>query len=202
MLSEAAFLALAMRCAPGVHPDTSLDVAGVESSLHPYAIGIVDEPGRYPLNKDGALLAIQELKAAGKNYSVGVMQINQSNFDRYGVTVAELLDPCTNLSVFERILTDCFERGKTLRRALSCYYSGNMTTGTQNESAFGSSYIGRIGYRVPSSREDKQRDTTHTKEQAHSSAKVPPSVRVVYPDRVLKAAIVAAPYPTKIIKSN
>ncbi|MCE9941297.1 transglycosylase, partial [Serratia liquefaciens] len=49
-------------------------------------------------------------------------------------------------------------RGGSLKRALSCYYSGNFTTGQQPESAFNhTSYIQRIGYAVPSTREDRQR---------------------------------------------
>lgn len=75
------------------------------------------------------------------------MQITSTNFRHYGVTATDLLDPCTNLSVFERILIDCYRRGGTLKRALSCYYSGNFRTGQQTEAAFsGTSYVQRMGY--------------------------------------------------------
>jgi type IV secretion system protein VirB1 len=63
--------------------------------------------------------------------------------------------------VFEHIFTDCYRRGGSLKRALSCYYSGNFTTGQQPESAFNqTSYIQRIGYPVPSTQEDRQRPPT------------------------------------------
>jgi type IV secretion system protein VirB1 len=55
------------------------------------------------------------------------------------------LDPCTNLAAMETILVKCFDRAArthtrspsagplvpqaALRQALSCYYSGNFSTG-------------------------------------------------------------------------
>lgn len=38
MLSTSTFLALAMQCAASVHPDTTHEVARVESGFNPYAI--------------------------------------------------------------------------------------------------------------------------------------------------------------------
>lgn len=148
MIASATFLALAMQCAPSIHPNTSHDVARIESSFNPYAIGVVGQKrGIFPNNLNDALAQVNRLKAKGKNFSVGLMQINQSNFKRYGVTPKHLFDPCTNLSVFEKIITDCYQRGGSLKRALSCYYSGNFTTGQKAENDFRqTSYVQRIGY--------------------------------------------------------
>jgi len=163
MLSTTAFLTLSMQCAASVHPSTALDVARVESGLNPYAIAEILPGGKgvtshFPTSKDEAVSLTGRLAAQGRRYSVGLMQITSTNFRHYGVTARDLLAPCTNLSVFERILTDCYRRGGSLKRALSCYYSGNFTTGQQPESAFNqTSYIQRIGYAVPSTREDRQR---------------------------------------------
>ncbi|OYQ91258.1 transglycosylase [Citrobacter freundii] len=169
MLSTTAFLAAAMQCAASIHPTTALDVARVESGYHPYAIAeIVPENARapdsrgvishLPATRAEAVSLTEQLIAKGRRYSVGLMQITSTNFSHYGVSARDLLDPCTNLSVFERILNDCYRRGGSLKRALSCYYSGNFTTGQQPESAFNqTSYIQRIGYAVPSTREDRQR---------------------------------------------
>ncbi|BGI51676.1 MAG: lytic transglycosylase domain-containing protein [Candidatus Hamiltonella defensa (Ceratovacuna japonica)] len=159
-LSIAAFLTLAMQCAPTIHPDTAQDVARVESGFNPYAIGVVGQKGIFPDHLNDALTQADQLKAKGKNFSVGLMQINQSNFKRYGVTPKQLFDPCTNLSVFEKILTDCYQRGGSLKRALSCYYSGNFTKGQKAEKDFRqTSYVQRIGktppkggYAVPSTK--------------------------------------------------
>ncbi|EBZ4664283.1 type VI secretion protein [Salmonella enterica subsp. enterica serovar Bovismorbificans] len=174
MLSTTAFLAAAIQCAANIHPSTALDVARVESGFNPYAITeIVPKTGlssgdkhvisHQPASRGEAEHILRRLMAQDRRYSVGLMQITSTNFRRYGVSAAELLDPCTNLSVFERILGDCYRRGGTLKRALSCYYSGNFTTGQQPEAAFsGTSYLQRIGYApgssryaVPGTREDK-----------------------------------------------
>ena len=174
MLSTTAFLAAAMQCAASIHPSTALDVARVESGFNPYAIAeIIPKATRslgdnniishQPASRDKAELIIRRLVTQGRRYSVGLMQITSTNFRHYGVTASDLLDPCTNLSVFERILSDCYRRGGTLKRALSCYYSGNFRTGQQPEAAFsGTSYLQRIGYApgsphyaVPGTREDK-----------------------------------------------
>ncbi|ENH3201408.1 lytic transglycosylase domain-containing protein [Citrobacter braakii] len=133
MISSAVLLTLAMQCAPTIHPDTSHDVARVESGLNPFAIGVVGQKkGLFPSNINDALDHIDQLKAKGKNYSVGLMQINQANFSRYGVTAKQLFNPCTNLTVFEKIITDCYLRGGTLKRALSCYYSGFESQWNEN----------------------------------------------------------------------
>ncbi|MBM6612522.1 lytic transglycosylase domain-containing protein [Citrobacter portucalensis] len=172
MLSPTAFLAAAMQCAVTVHPSTAFDVAKVESSLNPYAVAeIVPKKERIPgsagvishqpTSKQTAINIIKQVVAKGRRYSIGLMQITSTNFRHYGVTAHDLLDPCTNLSVFERILTDCYQRGGTLKRALSCYYSGDFDTGQQPESAFNqTSYIQRIGYAVTSMRENLKRSTT------------------------------------------
>ena len=162
MLSSSAFLAAAIQCAASVHPTTAFDVARVESGFHPWAIAEIVPDGNgvishFPASQVDANTLAEQLAAQGRRYSVGLMQITSTNFRHYGVTARELLDPCVNLSVFERILTDCYRRGGTLKRALSCYYSGNFNTGQRPESNFNqTSYIQRIGYVVPSTREDRQ----------------------------------------------
>lgn len=175
MLSTTAFLAVAMQCAASIHPSTALDVARVESGFNPYAIAEIvpktqSSPGdkrvisHHPASRTEAERILHRLAAQGRRYSVGLMQITSTNFRHYGVTATDLLDPCTNLSVFERILSDCYRRGGTLKSALSCYYSGNFRTGLLPEAAFsGTSYVQRIShthtmaaprYAVPGTREN------------------------------------------------
>lgn len=211
MLSTTAFLAAAMQCAATVHPSTAFDVAKVESSFNPYAVaeivpkkerktGSVGVISHQPTSKQAAVNIINRLKEKGRRYSVGLMQITNANFRHYGVTAHDLLDPCTNLSVFERILTDCYQRGGTLKRALSCYYSGNFDTGQQPESAFNqTSYIQRISYAVPSTREKLERSTTS---QSNSD--------VHYPTTVLRGeladettpSLTSLHYPDAIIRGD
>ncbi|NDL64321.1 lytic transglycosylase domain-containing protein [Acerihabitans arboris] len=200
-----------MQCAASVHPSTSFDVARVESGFNPYAIAeIVPKNERLhgrkgvishqPDNRADALRVVKRLAAQGRRYSVGLMQFTSTNFRHYGVTAGDLLDPCTNLSVFERILTDCYRRGGSLKRALSCYYSGNFDTGQQPESAFNqSSYVQRIGYVVPSTQEDKPR---------HAAVKAGPEMR--YPATVLRgdmadttpSILTSLRYPNAVIRGD
>lgn len=202
MLSTTAFLTAAMQCAASIHPSTALDVARVESSFNPYAIAEIvprarrvpgDNPviSHLPASRADAERIIRRLAVQDRRYSVGLMQITSTNFRHYGVTATDLLDPCTNLSVFERILSDCYRRGGTLKRALSCYYSGNFRTGQQPEAVFsGTSYVQRIGYAlaspryaVPSTREDSATTPSSLKAFPAGDASRP---RVIWPGAVVR----------------
>lgn len=135
------FDTLATRCAPDVHPDTLRALVKTESSFNPYAIGVVGGSVQQPKSFYEAMTTISELELSGKNYSVGLAQINRSNFKRYSVSPAQLLDACTNLKIASKILSGCFNSAlkkdandvkKNLRNALSCYYSGNFVTGHEH----------------------------------------------------------------------
>ncbi|HGY2281754.1 TPA: lytic transglycosylase domain-containing protein [Citrobacter braakii] len=206
MLSTSAFLTVAMQCAASVHPTTALDIARVESDLSPYAIAEIVPGGKgvishFPASRDEAVSLTGRLAAQGRRYSVGLMQITSTNFHHYGVTATDLLTPCVNLSVFERILTDCYRRGGTLKRALSCYYSGNFQTGQRPEPAFNqTSYVQRIGYVVPSTREDRQsRPPERAKPEIHYPTTVlrgdipvnsaSPPLPLRYPSTVIRGAL-------------
>jgi type IV secretion system protein VirB1 len=61
------------------------------------------------------------------------------------MSVADGFDGCKSLQAMQVILGECFERASSkdesqasLRRALSCYYSGNFTTG------FRHGYVSRV----------------------------------------------------------
>jgi type IV secretion system protein VirB1 len=139
-MDTATFLALALACAPQVHPDTARAIASVESSFNPYAIGVVGgQLDRQPRSRAEALATIDALHAAGWNYSVGLGQINIGNFPRLGLTAQTALDPCTSLTAMQAVLGECYARAAVnnaaqtaLRFALSCYYSGNFTTGMRH----------------------------------------------------------------------
>ncbi|HDH0674129.1 TPA: lytic transglycosylase domain-containing protein [Klebsiella michiganensis] len=212
MLSTTAFLAAAMQCAASIHPSTAFDVARVESGFNPYAIAEIvpkarrtsgDNPviSHQPASWADAERIIHHLAVQDRRYSVGLMQITSTNFRHYGVTATDLLNPCTNLSVFERILSDCYRRGGTLNRALSCYYSGNFRTGLQPEAAFsGTSYVQRTGYApafsryaVPGTREDKS--TTAAPQEAIASDR-PSRPRVIWPGTIVRGV------PAKLRQDN
>jgi type IV secretion system protein VirB1 len=132
-----AFADLALACAPAVHGRTAHALVATESGFNPHAIGVVGgQLDRQPRNHAEALATAEHLQTEGWNFSVGLAQINQKNFDRLGLTTASAFDPCQNLRAMQTVLTECFARAgpstlpqTALRQALSCYYSGNAATG-------------------------------------------------------------------------
>ncbi|MFT7773072.1 lytic transglycosylase domain-containing protein [Roseateles sp.] len=140
-MDMSSFLALAMACAPDVHIGTTRALVQVESGFNPWAIGVVGgHLQRQPATRAEGLATARALHAQGWDFSVGLGQVNVRNFTRLGLTLETAFDPCTNLTALQTILADCFERAAAapsapqavqaaLRQALSCYYSGNFTTG-------------------------------------------------------------------------
>jgi type IV secretion system protein VirB1 len=125
-------------CAPQIHPATAAALIAVESARNPYAIGVVGGALlRQPVNHREAIATARALEARGWDFSVGLGQINRRNFARLGLSLDTAFDPCTNLAAMQAVLGECFDRaGATvradaarLRDALSCYYSGNFSTG-------------------------------------------------------------------------
>jgi type IV secretion system protein VirB1 len=140
-------LALALTCAPNVHVETAHALVRAESSLNPYAIGVVGgRLERQPRDRAEALATAWQLQRNGWNFSVGLAQINRHNLPRLGLTLETAFDPCSNLQSMQAILGDCYERAseraggdqQAVRRALSCYYSGNFKTG------FDHGYVRRV----------------------------------------------------------
>jgi type IV secretion system protein VirB1 len=140
-MEASTFAALAMACAPQVHLTTAHALVSVESAFNPWAIGVVGGAlRRQPHNRDEALATANQLLTDGRNFSVGLGQINVGNFQRLGLNTSSAFDPCQNLSAMQSVLTECFDRASqsrggadtrqsALRKALSCYYSGNFSTG-------------------------------------------------------------------------
>lgn len=135
------FLALAQQCAPEVHTNTLAHVVQVESGFNPYAIGVVGgHLERQPRNKDEALATARYLADHGYNYSVGLGQVNQANFSKYGLTLEMAFEPCLNLHAASQILSECYQRAyrthpdeqSALRDAFSCYYAGDFKRGYQS----------------------------------------------------------------------
>jgi type IV secretion system protein VirB1 len=144
------FLALAQQCAPMVAPQTLAAVVSVESSHNPFAIGVVDgRLARQPQTKAEALAAVEKLEAEGKNFSVGIAQVNRYNLKKYHLTYDTAFEPCANLKAGGEILADCYTRAfpkypneqSALQAALSCYYSGNFTRGFKPDAVGKPSYV-------------------------------------------------------------
>ncbi|MFU2080698.1 lytic transglycosylase domain-containing protein [Avibacterium endocarditidis] len=164
------------QCAADVAPETLHTLIGVESSKNPYAVAIVYDKKIPPENRihftqpkteEEALNLIQTLEKAPKyhkSYSVGLMQVNSSNFKQYGITKENMFNACKNITAGANIFKACYAEAKNnnpakneqelLRIAASCYYSGNEKRGFKKE-ANGTSYVDRINatvaktYKVP-----------------------------------------------------
>ncbi|HTH73397.1 MAG TPA: lytic transglycosylase domain-containing protein [Trinickia sp.] len=141
------FLALATQCAPKVEAHTLAALVSVESGYNPYAIGVVGAHlVRQPTSLDEALATVANLTRLGYNFSLGLGQVNRYNLARFGETTTSIFDACANLRVAASILAECFARATrleadeqyALRKALSCYYSGNFSTG------FTAGYVERV----------------------------------------------------------
>jgi type IV secretion system protein VirB1 len=143
-------LALALQCAPAVAPETTRALVSVESASNPFAIGVVGGSlVRQPRNHSEALATARALADNGRNFSVGLAQINVHNLGRLSLPLERAFEPCLNLQAMQTILMECFTRAlsrqeqgrhrqpalrasrdqRALRDALSCYYSGNTVTG-------------------------------------------------------------------------
>lgn len=136
-------LALLVTCAPHVDATMAMALVTVESSGNPHAIGVVGGAlERQPRTLTEAVRTARALQADRWNFSLGLAQINVHNLQRLGLTLESALEPCANLAAMQAVLTECYERTaqnrsalpppdrqRSLRQALSCYYSGNFATG-------------------------------------------------------------------------
>lgn len=139
MPTQLRFNDLAQQCSSGVHPNTLQAVARVESQFNPYAIGVVKGSlKRQPRSHAEAVATAKSLHAQGKNFSMGLMQVNRYNLAAYGLNYETVFDPCRNINAGAKILKDCFDRAggqnqMALKKAFSCYYSGNFRFGFKSD---------------------------------------------------------------------
>ena len=128
---------LLQQCSNGVHPVVMHGIISQESSFNPYAIGVVIGRLSYqPKTRAQAIAAVNALKAAGKNYSMGLAQVNKQHMKRLGLTTESIFEPCANVKAGATIFKECHEWAKSklgnslnsYGAALSCYYSGIFTT--------------------------------------------------------------------------
>jgi hypothetical protein len=154
-LPMASFNQLAARCAPNAAVDTLDAVALTESALHPYALSL-NYPAtvaaynglhnqevyltRQPATLPEAIHWTRWFHSRGYTVSIGLMQINSENAAKYGVTVRQLFDPCTNVAIGARLLGEIYSTiphsekpdVNALFSTFSLYNSGSFTTGLKN----------------------------------------------------------------------
>jgi type IV secretion system protein VirB1 len=133
---------LAIQCAPGVSPVTVEAIIRVESKGNPLAINVnrVKVQPVVPKTAPGVARVAAEWIARGFSVDLGLMQINSANLSKLGLTVEQVLDPCTNIKAGAAVLADGYERAKgvhgdgqkALQAALSAYNTGDLQKGWDN----------------------------------------------------------------------
>lgn len=130
--------ALIEQCASGVAPSTMAAIIKVESAGNPWAIGDNTTHSHVsPKSAREAVAIASKLIASGHNLDLGLAQINSANLKTYGVGVASVFDPCTNVNIGSRILSNFYLKSTTkygegnvsLYHALSAYNTGSFYNG-------------------------------------------------------------------------
>lgn len=170
VFTSAVLATLISQCAPNVSPVTINAIIQTESGGNPFVIANVsDRESKYFDKKEQAVSYVNILSREGKTYSAGLMQIYSKNFSQYAVDNESVFDPCTNIKVGAKILTENYKQQKeddeqlNLRKSLSLYYSGNETTGFKKEIKYGNtSYVERVetkAFNVPALKPSIQEPT-------------------------------------------
>lgn len=143
---------------PNVSPMTMHSIVSVESTRRPLAIGYklirrvqVVVNGHVTSRREVSTLTTQPktigeavqwaryLQSQGYEFDAGVAQVHSTNFAKYGLTLESAFDPCQSIRAGALILTDCYARAlpkfgdekSALRAAISCYQSGDFSTGVR-----------------------------------------------------------------------
>lgn len=148
-------VALIHQCTPAhVSVETMGKLITVESTRRANLIGykVVRDDGKVffltkqPANRGEAVAWATWFYEKGYKFDAGPSQINSTNFARFGLTPATVFDLCSNIKVGGEILSECYDRALkqyrdqqiAVRRALSCYQSGNFSTG------FKTGYVAKV----------------------------------------------------------
>lgn len=139
-------LDIILACAPNVAPSTIQEIIRVESKGNPLAININTRNGvrlKPTIKIKTAKHAIAVTHAAierGHTVDMGYMQINSVNLKGLGYTVADMFNPCKNITAGAEILTRAYisalpkhqNEQSALKAALSIYNTGNPVGGFRN----------------------------------------------------------------------
>lgn len=168
-----------LACAANVAPVTLEAVMRVESGGNPLAVNVnhVAGPQPRPATLAEAVATAQAYVARGYSVDLGLMQVNSRNLAALGLSVDQVLDPCTNLKAGGTILTANYadavrSRGEgqgALQAALSAYNTGSFYRGFEN--GYVAKYYGPGG--VPALAGDA-RQATITAEAVKRAAPPPP----------------------------
>lgn len=135
MFWDMAFFA---QCAPQVHPNTTAAIVRVESAGDPLAIYNNTLKRRLPAQTAAQARRIaRQYLDQGHSLDLGLMQINSHWLPYYRLSLEQIFEPCVNVAVGGRILTDNYVRYvpkskskfEALLKALSAYNTGSPYKG-------------------------------------------------------------------------
>ena len=172
-----AFLA----CAPNVAPATLEAVIAVESGNTPLAVHVNelrDQPSPAHDAREATQIAARYI-AWGYSVDLGLMQVNSRNLGALGVTIEQVLDPCTNIRSGATILTGDYAEAvrshgagqPALQAALSAYNTGDFYRGFAN--GYVARYYGPNGVPALAVGVHKAAATVPTRRGSSSSASNP-----------------------------
>ena len=148
-------------CQSQVSPKIIESIIKQESSGNTSAIAVIGEPNFLQTQSDS--ISKEEfnfLNDMGKNFSVGLMQINKSNFSNYSINKNNAFNICKNIKTGASIYFNCYNQAKdeypnsSFKHledlAFSCYYSGNFKRGFLDDHQFNlkTSYVERMNNRL------------------------------------------------------
>lgn len=145
-MTLAALELLVAVCAPNVAPATLLAIIATESGGVPYAVHVNGRSFTTPANRDQAVRLAKRAMNAGYSADLGLMQVNSRHLSTLGVSIDEVLDPCTNVRAGAAILAADYAAMRTHERsgeravlyALSAYNTGDARQG------FANGYVRRV----------------------------------------------------------
>lgn len=144
--------ALVASCAPLVHPITMSKLIRVESAGRYFAVSD-DGPAGLPWSQrkklirsynpksyEEAVVVARRLRDTGHLFGLGLAQVSSRNLARFGLTLEQALDPCTNLRTGSEILTEFYldaskknpNPNLAVLQAISAYNTGNFVDGFNN----------------------------------------------------------------------
>ncbi len=133
---------LVAQCAPNVAPVTMMAIIRVESGGNPLALNVNGKQrlARQPASLLEALAWADWLIQKGYSIDMGLAQVNSRHLQRFGLTPQTLFEPCYNIFIGARILTENYanatrkfsDNQAALRAAISAYNTGNHSAGFSN----------------------------------------------------------------------
>lgn len=131
-----------LACAMNVSPVTLEAVVRVESGGNMLALNVNRLAGTqpHPATVDEAVAVAESYIARGYSVDLGLMQVNSRNLPALGLTVRQVLDPCTNIRAGGTILAADYaeathrigEGQRALMAALSAFNTGTFWRGFAN----------------------------------------------------------------------